>query len=489
MLFEISVTTRFNAIIYPTNMVKSKIPAYPMRNRGRIGISAIHPEGVSLSRDLPVPKGHVFGFIIYLMFCLPSRHLSNILIAGVQTDFTELGAVVLPFAYLFLYRRQVVPAFMSWFTRMWFLLFTASVALSGLIFYAVYSSSVMEPFLIRNLRDITPFLSVGLVAIQGVKIDRRVFMRWLFMALLTSYVLLVIIHVTGYQRITEYEGIVNESETMVKGRFVNQNWEFGVIGLCLWLDPLKRAFCPSRFDKGLVFIVSVMSFVQLIVSFNRTYYVMLVIELFMIQIYLAKARISTVIKTGMALIVLIIVIAVLYSSNEVIQRQIDNRILVFFQDPNQAVEDTMWNRSGNQDSRGALLEATISHIQKNGLIGIKPGEPIYMARTVYGYQEVYLVDNSIITIWLRFGLLSAICFLCFWISLLMGMLLEGADQRKNKYWRNYAKATFVVILTYFIADINTSSLTGHNAIYFTLLFPFLWRVNVGNHVKLKSKPV
>ena len=458
----------------------NRYTSYATTYNGRnAGISTVANGNRLSAAAAAVPAGHIFGFVVFLMFCLPSKQLSRFLLLGVQTNFMELGTLLLPFLYFFLYRRPIAPAFLSRRSQALFLAFVASLGLAGCLFIILHGPETLQSYVFHNLRGMTPFLSAGLVAIQGIKIDQRIFLRWLFLSLLTSYVILVVTYVTGYQRITEFEGMFNISATVRQGRFSNQNWQFGTIGIFLLLDPLKRVFCTTTFDRWLVFTVAMLSIVQMVLGFNRTFLALATIELFAIQIYIARARPSVVIKTALIIIIAAGTMIAAYHLSYDVQRQIDNRIIVVSGGLIQAVEDA-WDPTKSQTSRGSIIKISIVELRKSWILGIKPGEPLVSEKLAFkiGWREVYQPDTAILAVWLRFGFIPVFFFVLFWLSLIADMWREGADSRRDGYWRNYAKATAVILGIYVLGSINTSSITMHNAVLFGLLFPFLWRNNV-----------
>ena len=423
-----------------------------------------------------VPAGHVFGFIVFLMFCLPSQQLSRFPLFRVQSDFTEFGALILPFLYFLLYRRQVAPAPLSRRSAALFFAFVGSLALSAALFAVLYSMNTLGPFVTHNLRALTPFLTAGFVAVQGIKINRQVFLRWFFSALLVSYAVLLLTYLTDFQRVTNYEGFENVSAAVQGGRIVNQNWQFGIIGLFLLLDPLKRAFCKTVFDRWLVFTVALLSLVQMIVGFNRTFLAVAILELFLVQIYIARAKFSVILKSILAVCIAIVAMIGAYHLSDDIQRQIDTRILVFVDNFQDAFWETLDSRTSRM-SRGAQLEASLDHLKTKWLFGLKPGEPILSEWLEKGWYDADQVDAAILSLWLRYGLLPMMLFTLFWLSQIADMRREGADSRRDGYWRNYAKGTAVIFAIYVLASVNTSSITSHNAVLFSVLFSFLWREN------------
>src|SRR5690606_28811875 len=122
-----------------------------------------------------------------------------------------------------------------------------------------------------------------------------------------------------------------------QGRIINSNASFGVIGLYLLFADKNKWYNQGKLVK----IVSILSIVALILTFNRTYLALIVLEF----LYLAYKTFSakTFYKILFYPLLLISIGYFFYTTFDVVQRQIDKRILsIVFQETTLA-ESTIEN--------------------------------------------------------------------------------------------------------------------------------------------------
>src|SRR5690606_22857994 len=150
--------------------------------------------------------------------------------------------------------------------------------------------------------------------------DIKIVWKVLLWAISSSVILSILsifITLPIYYNLETGTNILDEGQ----GRIMNSNAAFGVIGLYLLFKDKGKWY-----NQGLLIkITSILSVLSLIMTFNRTYLALLVIETVVLVYW--SFNLKTVLRFSVLIFVFFGFGLYLYNSVYIIQRQIDKRIL------------------------------------------------------------------------------------------------------------------------------------------------------------------
>ncbi len=400
----------------------------------------------------PLPKGYIFNALLFLIFFLPVWDLATFKAGPVITNLREMCLLLLPIVYFFYPRGKNS---LSMQTKYWILLFFIILVATELIKKVYYGLGPMDA--VKNFRITLPVLSGLLICLQGKKIDPKFCIKTVMVALIISYILTPLLVIIGIQPSTfSLEGRSMEVGLMDDGRFSNNNFEFSLIGIAL-LFYIPKVQTWQRGFKKLILFAAILSVLILILSFNRTVLAAgallgIILLATNLEVRILKYILITVIITGA-------IGGYFYTSNPIIQRQVDQRILVVFEEENALAESVYYN------NRDVLYETYINKLKDYWMLGMPGGEPVINFENMVSSKS----DISLYNIWIRYGLLSIIVFTVI-------LILIYVDQRKKVKWlpenslsRQIAKAVVIAYPFYVLISLNIDALVAHNAILFLLL--------------------
>lgn len=385
----------------------------------------------------------VFYLLLFIGFFLPTNTNMYIPLSGILLKVNELAFLLLPLVNLFCtsnYKRFKIGKKLS----NPILLYLVLVLITEFVFKPLFlGQSFGGSF--KTFRIGLPLFSSLFLLYSGIRANVKIVWKVLLVAVGISVLLSILSIFINLPIYYEMEG--ENVLAMFKGRVINSNASFGVIGLYLLFKDKDQWYNQGRLVK----IVSVLSVIALIISFNRTYLALLVLEF----LYLALKTFSRRTFTKALLYPIIFFGIAFYSYNnfDIVQRQIDKRILsIVFQETSLA-ESTI------NDNRDQIYEGIERRIDEGyWVIGLPYNSEIFkMYKLAGGEYRARKTDISIVNILLRYGFLPLLFFL--------GLLYRI---QKKKY------VPFIILAIYVLASLNTDALFGQNSILFLILFAYLF---------------
>lgn len=384
----------------------------------------------------------LFYVLLFVGFFLPTNSNMYLPLPGVLLKVNEIAFLLLPIINIFCTSNQKKINIGRKLSK-YILLYLAIVVITEFVFKPfVFGQSIGDS--IKAFRIGLPFFSSMILLYSGINANIKVVWRIILYAISLSILLSILslyINLPIYYNMEE-ENILQATQ----GRIMNSNAPFGIIGLYLLFADKDKWYNQGNLTK----YVSILSIIALILSFNRTYLALLVLEF----IYLAKKTMSykSFFKILLYPILFFLLSFTVYKNNDTIQRQIDKRILSIVFEDNSLKEATIEN------NRDMIYKGVLNRIDEGyWVIGLPYNEPIYINTSVFLKESMpmNITDTSLINVVLRYGFISLLLFSLIYIKIL----------RLSKM-HNFLRVTLII---YLIASLNIDSLFRHNSVFFIVI--------------------
>lgn len=381
---------------------------------------------------------YIFYLVLFLGFFLPTNSSFYVPVGPVLFSVRELAFLALPIInYLSKPTGETVRAKGNLRLSILFFLIVVLFTEMGLKLM-VYSQPLLDGF--KSMRIGFPLFSSLLLYYQGLRPNIRIVWRTLLWAIVASVVLSllsVIVWLPIYYNIETGEDVLQAT----KGRVFNANSAFGIIGLYLLFRNRDKWYNKGKLVRGAM----ILSVVALIISFNRTYLILLLLEfLFLSWSDFSRGKFVRVISI-MLLSAIMIIVA--YAKIPVVQRQVDKRILDVIYQRTSVVESAITN---NRD----VIYTSVSQRFAEGhwLFGLPHEKAIFSMTKNESLYRASKTDISLVNIILRYGFLSLLVFLIFLFLF-------------NTRFKQFR----LITLLFVAASLNVDSLLNHNSIYFLVI--------------------
>ena len=359
---------------------------------------------------------------------------------GIEFQVREIAFLLLPFLNLLCRSTNRVKVAGKKLQYL-ILLFISIVVVTEVLKHLYYGGGLGATF--KTIRIGLPLFSCLVILFFGLRANVEKVWRTLLWAISASAVLTII---TPFVYLPIYPVI--EGENIIEataGRFINSNASFGIIGVYLLYKDQDRWY-----NKGLlVKITAILSIIILILSFNRTYLALLALAF----VYLSFSEFSfrRAIKYVSIPFLALGVFWSFYNYSNVVQRQVDKRIISVLAGQTELVESVY------VDSRDIIYMGIAEKIKKgNWLIGLPYSEKIFYKYRPGGIYGASKTDISFVNVLLRYGIIPLI---------ILGLIFL----RFNK-GGSFGMFAFIF---YLIASLNIDSLLAHNSVLFLTLILFV----------------
>ena len=386
---------------------------------------------------------YLFYLVLFLGFFLPSNSNFHISYTGVEFEVREIAFLLLPFLNLLCWsKNRVIPAGKK--VQYLILLFISIVVVNELLKNLFYGGGLGATF--KTIRIGLPLFSCLIILFFGLRADVKKVWRTLLWAITASAVLTLItpfVYLPIYPTI-EGENIIEAT----RGRFINSNASFGIIGLYLLYKDSDKWY-----NRGLLIkITAILSIIILVISFNRTYLALFALA----AAYLSFSEFSLrkAIKYISIPFLVLGVVWFTYNYSNVIQRQIDKRIL------NIVLGQTDLVESVYKDNRDNIYSSMYERIIENHwLIGLPYKKEIFIKESASASKRSKMTktDVSMYNVLIRYGMIP---------TFILILIFKGLMKHKLKMFN------FMFIL-YLLASLNIDSLVSHNSIFFLILILFI----------------
>ncbi len=298
---------------------------------------------------------------------------------------------------------------------------------------------------VKCIRYGLPLFTGLILFAQGLRVSVDLLWRTFLFAVVTSVVLSFInlLYPLPFSITPNDEKV----KAVFTGRIGNLNFSFGLIGLYLLFQKRNE---PTLYS-GLAMRTSIASVVALIISFNRTYLAILLLEFG--YFLLKRFSLKNVLKVTIATSIVVAVLFFFYENNERLQNQLDKRIFLILDGEVSLVESTIEN------NRDYIFEGVYERISEGyWVLGLPYSIPIFIRQARYDKDEMYMskTDTSLANHLLRHGIFPFLL-----LSYIFFVLLKFKIHIFN----------FIFTL-YLLASLNIDALYSHNSVFF-VLFVFM----------------
>ena len=381
---------------------------------------------------------NIFYALVFLGFFFPTNNSYYLPIGGALIKFNELALLLLPFinelcrsSFSFKLRDNQL--------RMRVIVLVFIIVVSDVILkYFVYRQSVGDG--IKSLRLALPMLVGLFLLFRGIRVNVKTLYNVFIYSLLVSFILSLVAFF--YPHPVFYYGIDSaEMGDIQKARLSNSNFGFGLIGAYLLFRDRGKWYN----NRKVYTITYALSVLILVMSFNRTYLALLMLEFFLLNI--KNISLSRIIKVTFIGSLVFLAIFSLYSTNALVKRQIDVRILdIIF-------EDKSLQENVIENNRDAIYDGIKKRLNESyWIIGLDYRTEIFNHTrhgTIMGASKT---DISFVNILLRYGV----------IPLIMYLLIL----RKIMVKRYFPKLVLGLLI---VSSLNIDSLMNHNIVFFLFL--------------------
>ncbi len=401
-----------------------------------------------------LPKGYIFNLLLFLIFVLPDWDLGSFQLGPVITDIREVSLVLLPIVYFFYPSQNKSSLRLA--TKYWILAFFILLVGTELVKKMHYGISLFDT--IKNLRIGVPVFSGLLVLLQGKKVNPEFCLKTILVAIIISCVLTPLFVLLGIEPANfTLEDRQLQVQYLEQGRLINDNYEFGLIGIALlYLVPKVHTYKTGL--KRLLLIASVFSLIIMVLFFNRT----LLTATFLLGLILFFKNFS--LKTLAYITGAVVLIAVIggyfYQTNAEVREQVQDRILIVFQEEGGLAESVYY------DNRDKLYAEYLDQLGDHWLLGIPGGDVLIDTGNVMSSKS----DISFFNVWIRYGIVAEIVFIIIFIAVCLDHKKKLEYLPRGSLSYQIGRAVMLTIPLFVLVSFNVDVLVGHNAILFLLLF-------------------
>ncbi len=379
----------------------------------------------------------LFYVTLFLGFFLPNNASFYFTLPGVQLQVRELAFLLLP-----LLNAIFVSDGKAWRSdrklKKLIVAFVLIVIVTEIFKHVYFDEPIGNA--IKTIRMGLPLLSSIWLLYAGIRADLQLVWRTILWAISVSVVLTLMSFFVNIPIYSTYEG-ENILEA-TQGRLMNANSSFGIIGIFLLYKSKNRWYDGGWLSR----MTALLSVAALILSFNRTYLALL--SLAFVYFSFTEASIRKAIKTAFIPLIALGIFWAAYNFSDVIQGQVDRRILdVIF-------GNTQLSESVYENNRDFITEGIKSRISEGyWAFGLPYSIDIFN----FSIEREVIVgtktDISFVNVLLRHGILPLflLCLIFYRLFALRFLMFRYA------------------LLIYSLASFNIDALFAHNTIFFLII--------------------
>lgn len=389
---------------------------------------------------------YIFYVVLFLGFFLPTNTTFYIPIGGALVPAVELAFILLPIINAFCISKNQLR-FRDKKLKKKVYLFLGIIFFTEIIIKRfAFGQGLGDAF--STIRIGIPLFSTLIILVQGVRADVRVVWKVLLWAISCSIILSLvslIVPLPIYYDLKQGANLLATSG----GRIGNANASFGIIGLYLLFEEKDKWFNQGKLVKW----TAILSVIALVLTFNRTYLALLALEGFLLAF--KNFKVKKIINAFFLAFAFLGVVFYAYHSFDIIQRQIDKRILSIVFGENTVMASTI---EGNRD---VIYEGIAKRLNEGYfVIGLPNDIPIftYPARNGNETRSLSTTDTSFINVLLRYGIIPFIL----WIMIL-----------RHVFWKIPFRFVKFIFLIFALASLNTDALMRQNSIFFLIIILFI----------------
>lgn len=381
----------------------------------------------------------LFYILLFIGFFLPTNSNFYLPLPGVLLKVNELAFLLLPIVNIFCISKNQVKFNDFKLKRNIILLIAIVLFTEVIVKNLIFNQTIGDAF--KTFRIGLPLFSSLVLLVQGIRADIKIVWKVFLWAISSSVILSIssiFITLPIYYDLEIGENILNETQ----GRIINSNAAFGIIGLYLLFKDKDKWYNQGRLVK----FTSILSIISLVLTFNRTYLALLILELFyLVYITFSVKQFFRFVISGL---VLMGIVNFAYNSSPVIQRQIDKRILSI------VMGEVSWREATIESNRDKIYEGIYKRFDEGyWMIGLPYKIGFFDYYRDGSTLQASKTDISFINVILRYGILP------FFILFIIHRQLFVS----SPYFYRF------IFISYFLVSFNTDSLLNQNSVFFIIL--------------------
>jgi len=366
-----------------------------------------YDEKVKLERGC---KGFIFLILIWIAFILPRPYWSTIPFFIGHTNLSELAIILLPFVYaLYPINKEIVTSKEYILLKKTILVFITLFICVNVIQYLAYGGSILD--YIRVNHFFIPLYVSMMLIYMGPRIDSKLLLMNLLLCLSFSYFLSLLWFFFDIEITPFFAGsrVKEDFEILREGRIANVNSGFAYIALVILF--LISSYRKHLQIKPLLFNAllgcCMLSLILQFLSFNRTFLLISIFFLFFINLKYFKFR--TIVITLCLVSSIGASLYFVYNHSEAVQKQVEQRIFAVMQGQDALLGSVYYNK------RDILYQDYLKAGEKYYLLGVPPNVAVTEVFVDGEYRVVNVSDVSLITIFLRVGIIPFFVYIIFGI--------------------------------------------------------------------------
>lgn len=408
-------------------------------------------------------NGYLFIFLMWIAFLSPVPYWSAFPFIIGTTNLSELAIIAMPFVYALYPRNKAIPSRTKYrFLRKVILLFVVFSIFINILQFLTYGGSIID--YVRANRHLIPLFVALTLIYLGPRIKPKLLLANLFLCLSVSFIISMIYFFADLDFTPFYATNLDEEayEVFRGGRLgnINAGFSYLAVGVLAGVN-LKKKDLHSVYLYWLSVFVCLLSIVMLFLQFSRTGIGIILLFILFLNIRFFSVRISII--TILTLITAVYVLYNAYNYSEVVQRQVESRIISALQGQDELLDSVYFN------NRDILYEDYWKAGKKYFLIGVPPTVPITLKYDKGELKAVNLSDISLVTVFLRLGLVTSLIY--FSIFVLFYKYLLNIDASKILPWSRVMHFALLYSFPFIVlASFNVDILARHYSILFVALF-------------------
>ena len=403
----------------------------------------------------------LFYITLFLGFFLPTNSSFFLPLPGVQLSLNEFAFVLLPVINLLCFSENMVKVNNTRLKVNIVLLVVVVVFTEVVIKNLVYGQSFGDAF--KTIRIGIPLISSLILIVQGIRADIRIAWKTLLVAISASVIislLSLVVNLPIYQDLDNGANILEER----RGRLVNSNSHFGLIGMYLLIQDSNKWYSRGKLVK----ITAILSVFALILGFNRTFLALLFLEtIYLMRVKFSLKKIRKIATYG---ILVLLIFFGAYLNSQTMRDQIDKRIFSIVLGDESIAENTI---EGNRD----VIYSAVEKKLKSGyyVLGLPYKTPIFTWPPRWSTdveRDIRITDTSALTILLRYGIIPLILTL-----LIIRQLYRFSN---NLFFKT-------ILILYLMASLNIDVILRQNSILFLAFIFFITKAHIHEQNSIHSK--
>lgn len=409
-------------------------------------------------------NGYIFLGLIWLAFLLPSKYWGAFNFIIGHTNLSEMAIIAMPFVYALYPRNDAIVSETKYLRmRKAIFIFFGLILLVNIMQFLIYSGAIKD-YILANRSLVPLFVSLALIY-MGPRIKSRLLILNIGLCLSLSFAisLLYVFFNLEFTPIFSTELDEEAFEIFAAGRVGNINADYSY--LSVYILVLASVYW-KYIKKNVLFIVLMASCILGIfvnyMTFNRTFMIIspLMIAFFAYRYFNLRTIMTVIIMVCSSFIF----IYYIYTINDIIRYQVDNRIIYTAQSKERFLTSAYY------DNRDVLYMSYLEAGEKYFPLGVPPTATVTERYHRGRFLSYNTTDISLLNVFLRFGIITAILFIL--IGTLFYKYIASKKLENSPVINKIIQLSLLYSLPFMaLASFNIDLFVGHYSVLFiSILF-------------------